>query len=151
MAQLLPGIEAQLAARPFLLGASASECDFALYHVLWPVWKCPPPASLLEPYPKTMAFLDRMSEFGLVTGAEISSEEAMQVAKKSKPAAIKYPEAFETDGIALGDLVQVMPVDYGFDPVKGELVQCSPGRSPCAAAIRARARSSCTFLVSDTR
>jgi hypothetical protein len=28
--------------------------------------------------------------------------------------------------LALGDQVQVMPVDYGFDPVKGELVHCSP-------------------------
>lgn len=126
MAQLLPGVEAQLAARPFLLGASASECDFSLYHVLWPAWKVPATRPLLEPYPKTMAFIDRMSEFGLVTSAEISSEAALQVAKKSKPAAIKHPEAFETEGIALGDLVQVMPVDYGFDPVKGELVHCSP-------------------------
>jgi glutathione S-transferase len=126
MAQLLPGIEAQLAARPFLLGASASECDFALYHVLWPVWKVPATRPLLEPYPKTMAFVERMSEFGRVTGAEISSGDALQIAKKSKPAAIEHPQAFETDGIALGDEVQVMPVDYGFDPVKGELMQCSP-------------------------
>ncbi|HEV8094191.1 MAG TPA: glutathione S-transferase family protein [Burkholderiales bacterium] len=126
MAQLLPAIEAQLAARPFLLGASASECDFSLYHVLWPVWKVPATRPLLEPYPNTMRFIDRMTAFALVTSAEISSEEALQVAKKSKPAAIKHPEAFETDGIALGDPVQVMPVDYGFDPVKGELVHCSP-------------------------
>ena len=73
-----------------------------------------------------MRFIDRMTAFALVASAEISSAEALQVAKKSKPAAIKHPEAFETDGVALGDLVRVMPVDYGFDPVKGELVHCSP-------------------------
>jgi glutathione S-transferase len=126
MAHLLPGIEAQLAARPFLLGASASECDFALYHVLWPVWKVPATRKLLEAFPKTIAFLERMSEFGKVKPtAEISSEEALQVAKKSKPAAIPQPEAVDSEGIALGDVVQVMPIDYGLDPVKGELVHCS--------------------------
>lgn len=126
MAQLLPGIEAQLSARPFLLGASASECDFALYHVLWPVWKVPSTRTLLEAYPKTIAFLERMSEFGQAKpAAEISSEEALRVAKKSKPVAIPHAEAFETEGIALGDEVQVVPLDYGFDPVKGELAHCS--------------------------
>jgi glutathione S-transferase len=126
MAHVLPGIEAQLASRPFLLGASASECDFALYHVLWPVWKVPAARALLEPYPKTIAFVGRMSEFGgTKPAAEISSEDALQVAKKSKPAAINKPQAVETDGIGLGDAVQVMPVDYALDPVKGELVNCS--------------------------
>jgi len=126
MAQLLPGIEAQLAARPFLLGASASECDFSLYHVLWPVWKVPATRPLLEPYPKTLAFLERIATFGQGKPSETTSAQALEVAKKSKPAVMKHPEAFETDGIALGDPVQVMPVDYGFDPVKGELVHCSP-------------------------
>ena len=126
MTQLLPGIEAQLGARPFLLGASASECDFALYHVLWPVWKVPATRPLLDPYPKTVAFLERMSEFGQAKpAADLSSVDALQVAKKSKPAAIPQPEAVGTEGVALGDVVQVMPIDYGFDPVKGELVHCS--------------------------
>jgi glutathione S-transferase len=127
MAQLLPGIEAQLASRPFLLGASASECDFALYHVLWPVWKVPATRPLLELYPKTLLFIERMAKFGEGKSSEITSSQALEVAKKSKPAAIKHAEAFETDGIALGDQVQVMPVDYGFDPVQGELMQCSAG------------------------
>ena len=126
MAQLLPGIEAQLDARPFLLGASPGECDFALYHTLWPVWMVPATRALLEPFPKTSSFIQRMSEFGNTKPiAEISSEEALQVAKKSKPAAIPDPRAVETDGISIGDAVQVMPVDYGLDPVKGELAQCS--------------------------
>jgi len=126
MAQLLPGIEAQLGSKPFLLGASASECDFALYHVLWPVWKVPATRPLLDPYPKTVAFLERMSEFGQAKpAADLSSVEALQVAKKSKPAAIPQAEAVGTEGVALGDVVQVMPIDYGFDPVKGELVHCS--------------------------
>ena len=125
MANVLSGIEAQLAGRPFLLGASASECDFALYHVLWPVWKVPSTRPLLDAFPKTVAFVERMSAFGQGKPTEISSAQALEIAKKAKPAAIKNPAAFETDGLALGDTVQVMPVDYAFDPVKGELLHCS--------------------------
>jgi len=125
MAHLLAGIEAQLSGRPFLCGASASECDFALYHVLWPVWKVPSTRPLLDPFPKVVAFIERMAAFGQGKPTEISSAQALEIAKKSKPAAIKHPLAVETDGLALGDAVQVMPVDYAFDPVKGELVHCS--------------------------
>ena len=125
MAQLMRGIEAQLAARPFLLGASASECDFALYHVLWPVWKVPSTRALLEPFPKTLAFLERVSAFGHGEPEPITSARALEAAKKSRPAEIRDPQAIETDGLRLGDEVQVMPVDYAFDPVKGQLVHCS--------------------------
>ena len=33
--------------------------------------------------------------------------------------------AIETDGLGLGEAVQVMPVDYALDPVRGELLECS--------------------------
>lgn len=125
MAGLLPRIEAQLRDRPFLLGASASECDFSLYHVLWPVWKVPSTRPALDPYPKTVAFVERMAGFGQGKPTEITSTQALEIAKKSKPAAIGNPLAIETDGLALGEAVQVMPVDYAFDPVKGELLHCS--------------------------
>jgi len=125
MAYLLQGIEAQLGARPFLLGASASECDFALYHVLWPVWKLAGTRPLLDPFPNVVAFLERVSAFGHGKPEQISSAAALQIARKSEPAAIREPQTFETDGLKLGDEVQVMPVDYGFDPVKGALVHCS--------------------------
>jgi glutathione S-transferase len=122
---LLPCLEAQFADRPFLLGASASECDFALYHVLWPVWKVPATRPLLNAAPRTLAFVERMAAFGHGRPQEMTSAQALEVAKQRKPAAVAQPQALETDGIALGDTVQVMPVDYAFDPVQGELLQCS--------------------------
>ena len=42
-----------------------------------------------------------------------------------EPAAIKNPAALETDGLAPGEAVQVAPVDYALDPVKGELMYCT--------------------------
>ncbi len=125
LAHVLPRIEAQVGDRPFLLGASASECDFSLYHVLWPVWCVPTARPLLAPYPKTLAFMERMAAFGQGKPAEMTSGKALEIAKKAKPATIAHPQALETDGIALGETVQVMPVDYALDPVRGELLDCS--------------------------
>jgi glutathione S-transferase len=125
LAHVMPRIEAQLGDRPYLLGASASECDFSLYHVLWPVWKVPAARPLLDAWPRTFAYVERMAAFGQGTPEEITSARALQVAKGAKPAPVSQPQALETDGIALGESVQVMPVDYGFDPVQGELLQCS--------------------------
>ncbi len=125
LAHLLGGIEAQLGGRPFLQGGSASEPDFSLYQVLWPVWKVPAARPLLDAFPRTVAFVERMAAFGQGSPKEISSSDALAVAQRSKPLVVKSPEALESDGLKLGDTVAVMPVDYALDPVKGELLQCS--------------------------
>ncbi len=122
---VLPRLEAQLGDRPFLLGASPSECDFSLYHVLWPVWRVATVRPLLAAYPKTFAFVERMAAFGHGRQEDMTSGAALECARKSKPAAIPRPQSLETDGLAPGDTVQVMPVDYALDPVRGELLDCS--------------------------
>ena len=38
---------------------------------------------------------------------------------------MRNPRGVETDGIALGETAEVMPVDSGLDPVRGALVHCS--------------------------
>ena len=123
MRGLLPMIEAQLR-HPYLFGAEPCVADFALYHVLWPVWKVADTRAMLAPYPKTEAFVARMAAIGSGLSTEISAERALEIAKGAKPDAIANPEAVETGGIALGEQVSVMPVDYGLDPVKGELLTC---------------------------
>ncbi len=125
MAYLLPKIESQLAGRPFLLGGSPSVCDFSLYHALWPVWKVPATRPMLEAFPKTAAFVGRIADFGHGRPEDLSSEQALEIARTSKAISQMKPQAVETDGIAIGESVEVMPVDYAFDPVRGELVQCS--------------------------
>jgi glutathione S-transferase len=124
MLGLLPRIEAQLAA-PYLFGAEPCIADFSLYHVLWPVWKVPETRGMLAPFPRTVSFVERMAGLGNGKRAEISSAQALEVAKAAKPDSIARPETVETDGIALGDMVNVMPVDYALDPVTGELLNCS--------------------------
>jgi glutathione S-transferase len=124
MRGLLPRIEAQLT-HPFLFGAEPCIADFALYHVLWPVWKVADTRAMLAAFPKTEAFVARMAAIGNGQSAEISADRALEIAKSAKPEMIAKPEAVETDGITLGEQVTVMPVDYALDPVKGELLTCS--------------------------
>lgn len=118
-------LESQFGERPFLLGASASECDFALFHVLWPIWSVPETRPLLAAFPKTLAFVERVAAFGHGESNEITSAQAIDLARRSRPAAIVEPNAVETGGIALGERVQATPVDYALDPVAGELVNCT--------------------------
>jgi glutathione S-transferase len=121
---LLPVIEAQLT-HAYLFGERPCIADFSLYHVLWPVWKVADTRALLASFPKTEAFVARMAAIGNGASTEIGAERALEIASSSRPEPIMRPEAVETDGIALGETVAVMPVDYALDPVKGELLHCS--------------------------
>jgi glutathione S-transferase len=124
MQGLLPKIEAQLG-KPYLFGDAPCVADFSLYHVLWPVWKVPETRGLLAPFPKTAAFIERMAGIGHGKSTEITSAQALGIAKAGTPGTIARPEAVETGGIALGENVNVMPVDTALDPVHGELLTCS--------------------------
>ncbi|HEX5093444.1 MAG TPA: glutathione S-transferase family protein [Burkholderiales bacterium] len=124
MQGLLPKVEAQLR-KAYLLGDAPCAADFSLYHVLWPVWKVPETRGLLDAFPKTVAFIERMAAFGQGTFTEISSAQAIDIARAAQPAPIAGAQAVETGGIALGETVNVMPVDTALDPVRGELLQCS--------------------------
>ena len=122
----LPKIESQFRdGRPFVLGATPCLADFGLYHTLWPMWRAPGVKAMLNPFPKTYLYMDRMAALGHGKPTEITSGKALEIAKASKPANLGYGLAIETEGIKLGDTVEVLPVDYAFDPVKGELLTAS--------------------------
>ena len=127
LADLLGKIEAQLGA-PFLFGADPCYADFSLYHALWPLWLPEDLRPMLSPYPRTLAYMERMTAIGHGKPSEISSSDAIQIAKSSTPGTVKNPVALETSGIGLGAQASVMPVDTGLDPVTGELVTASADR-----------------------
>ena len=124
LASLLPRIEAQFAA-PYLFGGEPCYADFSLYHALWSVWLPEDLRPMLAPYPRILDFMARMTAIGHGKPADISSTDALQIAKSSPPAPVKNPVALETNGIALGAQASVMPVDTGLDPVVGELLTAS--------------------------
>jgi len=80
---------------------------------------------MLQPFPKVLKYVERMAAIGNGKSSEMTSSDALALAKGSRPAAIGGAVALETDGIPLGGEAQCMPVDYALDPVKGELVQAS--------------------------
>jgi glutathione S-transferase len=124
LANVLARVEAQLRG-PFLFGAKPTVADFSLYHVLWSVWKPPIARPLLDPFPKTVALIERIAAFGHGRSSSMASAEALEVSKKSKADQIENAKAVETDGIPLGGMAEVMPVDSALDPVRGELLHCS--------------------------
>jgi glutathione S-transferase len=121
---LLPKIEAQLG-QPYLFGSAPCIADFSLYHVLWPIWRVADTRGMLAAFPRTAAFVERMAAIGQGESVEMTSAQALDEARRTAPAPIARAQAVETGGIALGETVQVMPVDYALDPVKGELLNCS--------------------------
>jgi len=124
LAHTLARIEAQLQG-PFLFGARPTVADFSLYHVLWSVWKPPIARALLDPFPKTVALVERIAAFGHGRPLPLGSTDALEISKKARPAPIEKPQAVETGGVALGEMAEVMPVDSALDPVRGELAHCS--------------------------
>jgi glutathione S-transferase len=125
---LLPGFLAKIEAQfdgPFLFGDQACVADFSLYNALWPLWRPADIRVLLDPYPKTKRFVERMAAIGYGKFSEISSADAIQLARSSRPEAVKDAVALETGGIELGGQALAMPVDSGIDPVAGELVHAS--------------------------
>ena len=54
--------------------------------------------------------------------AEIAPKDALAIARDAKPLPSAGVAKGEPNGLGAGDRVAVVPDDYGFDPVAGELV-----------------------------
>jgi len=92
MLGVLGNIEAQLK-QPYLFGERPCVADFSLYHVLWPIWKVADTRAMLAPFPKSAAFVERMAAIGKGSSTEMTSAQALEIARNSKPAAIANPAA----------------------------------------------------------
>ena len=112
--------------RPFLLGALVSIADFSTAQSIWFIRMAPPVAELLKPYPKVLAWHDRIEAAGHGSPRHMTSGEALQIAQAS--AGSCAPAEFDaTQGFAAGDEVLVTPTDYAHDPVAGRLVGLDAG------------------------
>jgi hypothetical protein len=65
--------------------------------------------------------MDRMQAIGHGRATEISAADAIAIAKNAPTVAVKSQPS-DIPGIELGEQIEVMPSDYGLDPVRGELV-----------------------------
>lgn len=117
-------IEGQLrGGRAFLLGEAPCFADFAAYHPVWFLASVPPAAKALESFPGVRAWAERLRAVGHGRRSECPPEEALAVARAAEPATAPAADPGDPAGLAPGDRVRVVPDDYGFDPVEGELVR----------------------------
>jgi glutathione S-transferase len=115
-------MSAQLAdGRAYLFGAQPLLADFCVYHPLWFLSR--PLPEWLTRHEHIAGWMSRMAGIGQGTSDEMSSTQALSIARSSAPAAIQAGS--DDEGWRPGDRVEVMPTDYGLDPVAGELICCS--------------------------
>ena len=119
-------LDAQLAARPFLLGEQPSIADFAVYHPMWFI--AHGSRAPLAPFVELRAWMDRMAAFGHGQSTELSSGEALELCKRSAPRPRGKGLDKDENGNAVGARVMVRPTDLGRDPVEGTLVHIARDR-----------------------
>jgi len=120
----LSHVEAMLAdGRAFLLGATPSFFDIAVYNPVWFLRQtCGAKVGPLDRLPGITAWADRMASFGSGVKSELSAAEALEIARSSEPSAHPAVDPADPSGLAAGARVTVMPDDTGKVPVTGELV-----------------------------
>lgn len=105
----------------FLFG-EPSIADFSLAHCLWFLKGTPVTAPLVDEYPEVAAWLGRVLGFGHGAPSELSSGDALEIARNATPAALPSEDFVDPNGFAPGQKVLVAATDYGVDPVEGELL-----------------------------
>jgi glutathione S-transferase len=116
--------------RPFLLGGVPSLADCALYNPVWflqarmGVGNTPSP---LDRLPKTVEWSQRMKAFGGGKPTEMSSADALAVAKAATPEPGKVDDS-DPSGLKAGQMISITPDDTGKVPVTGTLVGLTNAR-----------------------
>jgi len=108
--------------RSWLLGAAASIADFSVYHCIWFVSRGGPPSAILESYPRLMSWFKRMRSVGHGVSDRLESGAAVELAAAASPLQAGPENFLDTHSLGFGALVTIAAVDYGIDPVLGELV-----------------------------
>ncbi len=107
--------------RAYLLGEVPSIADFAAYHVVW-FYRgrhidC---RAVFDPYPKLLAWRDRMAAIGHGRRTDIGADEALAAARAATPAAPRPSQPQEGDPEP-GQRARVRPNDNARDWTEGEV------------------------------
>ncbi len=112
--------------RAFVLGDAPSLADFSLFHPVFALRMVPATTAILEPFKHVRAWMSRIEGFGHGQRTDISSAEALEVARGARPATATSVDPGDPNDRKPGDRVEVVHKDFGRDPVVGELVASSP-------------------------
>jgi len=133
-------LDALLATRTFCGGNSPDILDFSTWHCCWFVNRQPVLARYFDDYPNVRTWMKGMHLYSDARVCEtISGEEAIAIAKAAEPVAVQQG-VDAISGLSAGDSVQVLPTDYGFQPVTGELLTITEDRISIARDSEAAGR-----------
>jgi glutathione S-transferase len=119
-------VDAQLTdGRAFLLGDAFSWADAAAYHPIWFLLSMPPTADAFDEFARIGPWAARVRGVGHGRRTESTPEAALGIAKAAEPATERRADPRDPNGLQPGMRIRVVPDDYGFDPVEGELVASS--------------------------
>ena len=81
-------------------------------------------AGILDAHPEVVAWMHRVAAFGHSQAQSMTPAEALDIAKAATPRALTETNAAFDDsyGLPKGTRVTVAAVDYGVDPVEGDLL-----------------------------
>lgn len=107
--------------RPYLLGAEPCIADFAAYHVVW-FYRgrridC---RAVFDPYPRLLAWRDRMAAIGHGRRTDIDADTALAEARAAQPATPRPSGPQEGDPLP-GQRARVRAADNARDWIEGEV------------------------------
>ena len=119
----LSSMQTQLGANPYLFGDAPTQVDFALYNAVWFIWNNAGTRPELDPYPKVLAWVERIRGLGEGTPEEMSGEDAVAFCRACTRWQAPLPGApLDLPQARVGDRVKIGATDYAPDLVEGELV-----------------------------
>lgn len=120
-------MERQLANVRFLFGDAPCIADFSVYHCLWFVGARPILAAEFAQYPQIERWMAVMQAFGHGDHQFIDGSAAL-IQARSAPDPVDYE--------VLQEGIEVLPIDYGFQPVAGALVAAQGAPRDCYSILR---------------
>ncbi|NAT15779.1 glutathione S-transferase [Pseudomonas syringae pv. actinidifoliorum] len=119
---LMSRLELQLSRGGNFLFGQPSIADFSVAHTLWFLKQTPVTAPFVDDYASVSAWLGRVMGFGHGAFTDLSSADAIEIARNATPAPLPEETFVDPNGFKAGDKVAVSAVDYGVEAVEGELV-----------------------------
>ncbi|MCC6919804.1 MAG: glutathione S-transferase [Alphaproteobacteria bacterium] len=120
-------VEEQLAAHGDFLTGKPTVLDAQAYMNIWFLTSFVPQVAepLLKEFTRVNAWAARMKAIGYGKHEKMAREEALAVAKGATSTTREQADPNEPNGLKPGQKVNVMPDDYGKDPIAGVLVASS--------------------------